>query len=187
MGKPRTIIMKYGHIVLANSKKGFIAQAIKKFTQSQFSHSFVTTPDMLKVPLCIEAASGGVDFTKFDTSYEQNQNEGYEVWEIRVPKETKKKAIVSILRDLEISYGIFQYPFFIFRRICLFFGKDIKSWNNFDHRGMICSQLCVAYIKACGLEKTLKGYGNGSIAPQDLQNIFKAHPKLFRLVQSVRM
>ena len=75
----------------------------------------------------------------------------------------------------------------MWRRINLLFGRDIKSQNNWNTNGMICSQLCVAYLVACGLSDIFKGYGRGSVAPQDLQDIFAAHPEVFELVQSVRI
>lgn len=179
--------MEYGNIVLASTQGQFVPNAIKWFTQSQFSHSFVTTPDILGIPMCIEAAEGGVDFTEFNSSYLNNLSQGYEVWSINIDQATKDTAIVSILKDLETGYGFWEYPWFIWRRICLFFGKDIKSNNNWNSHGMICSQLCVAYLKACGLDYVLTGYGEGSIAPQDLQDIFIAHSELFQKIQSVRL
>lgn len=177
----------YGNIVLASTKSGFVPNAIKSFTGSIFSHSLVTMPAVLGVPMCIEAAETGVDFTRFDTGYVNAQDQGYEVWNIKIDQSIKDKAIISILSDLEISYGFLQYPWFMWRRVCLFFGKDIKSQRNWDHNGIICSQLCVAYLKACGLGHIFKGYGDGSVAPQDLQNIFKSHPELFEKIDSVRI
>jgi hypothetical protein len=177
----------YGHIVLANTKSGFIPSGIKWITNSQFSHSFVTTPDVLGTPMCIEAAEGGVDFTRFDAGYENNQNEGYEVWSIKIDQSVKDAAIVSILADLETGYGFLQFPWFVWRKLNRLVGRDIKAQNNWDTDGMICSQLCVAYLKACGLQSVLAGYGDGAIAPQDLQNIFIAHPELFEKVTDVRL
>lgn len=179
--------MFYGNIVLASTKGQFIPNAIKWFTQSQFSHSFVTTPEILGIPMCIEACEGGVDITEFNLNYLDNPNQGYEVWNIKIDSSIKDEAIKSILVDLEIGYGFLEYPWFIWRRICLFFGKDIKSKNNWNTDGMICSQLCVEYLKSCGLGNVLAGYGKGSIAPQDLQNIFNAHPELFEKIESVRL
>lgn len=180
--------MRYGHIVLASTKKEFIASAIRWFTQSNFSHSFVTIPKVLGMPVAIEATGKGVDTCLFDKNYKNNENEGYQIWHLNISQSIKDKAIKSVLNDLEISYGFLQYPYFIIRRICLVVGLDIKSYNNwFRKDGMICSQLCVAYLKACGLEHILKGYGEGSIAPQDLQNIFKSNPTIFKLVEQVRM
>jgi hypothetical protein len=180
--------MSYGYVVLADSKSGFVPNGIKWFTQSQFSHSLVTTPDILGAPMCIEAAEGGVDFTRFDESYTNNQSQGYEVWNVKVDQSVKDAALLILFNDLETHYGFLEYPWFIWRRINLFFGRDIKSHNNWNTDGMICSQLCVAYLKACSIpEYVFAGYGNGSIAPQDLQNIFKAHPEYFEKVTSVRL
>lgn len=179
--------MEYGYIVLASTKGEFIPNAIKWFTNSVFSHSLMTMPEILGIPMCIEAAENGVDMTRFDIGYIQNKNQSYQVWKVKISKKTKDKALSIILNDLEISYGFLEYLYFIVRRLCLFFGKDIKSTNNFITNGMICSQLCVAYLNACGLQHTMDGYGVGSIAPQDLQNIFKANPKVFELVEEVRL
>jgi hypothetical protein len=142
---------------------------------------------MLGIPLCIEAAEGGVDATRFDTGYVNNLDEGYQVWNIKIDQKIKDAGIISISNDLEISYGFLEFFYFLARKFFLFFGRDIKAQNNWVTSGMICSQLCVDYLKACGLTNVLVGYGNGSIAPQDLQDIFKAHPENFELIQSVRL
>lgn len=179
--------MNRGDVVLANSKKGFIQQAIKWFTKSQFCHSFVTMPTLMGFPMCMEAAENGVDMTRFDTSYQNNQDQGYEVWSINIDQDIKDQALKTIINDLEIMYGVFQYPWFIWRKLNMLLGRDIKAQNNWTHDGMICSQLCVMYLRACGLDDILAGYGNGSISPQDLRDIFKAHPDLFVLSESVRL
>ena len=176
-----------GHIVLADTKSGFIPAAIKWFTGSKFSHSFVRMPSVLGIPMAIEAAELGVDFTRFDVGYENNKNESYQVWNIKIDQGIKDKALISILNDLELVYGYFQYIWFIWRRICLFFGKDIKSEDNKINQGMICSQLCVAYLNACELQHTMYGYGIDNITPQDLYDIFIANPDIFELVETVRM
>lgn len=178
---------EYGYLVLADNKKGFVPSAIKWFTNSEFSHSFITMPDILGIPMCIEAAEGGVDFTEFDHSYLDDPTEGYEIWDINVSQNIKDDALRTILGNLEESYGFFQFGFFIWRRINLLFGRDIKSNNNWVKSGIICSELCVDYIKACGLSNTLVGYGDGAISPQDLQNIFKAHPENFTFIKSMRL
>ena len=179
--------MDYGNIVLADTKSGFIVNAIKWFTKSQFSHSFVTMPDILGVPMCIEAAASGVDMTRFDNSYQNNIGEGYQVWQLNLPQDVKDTALKQMLNDLEIGYGHFQYPWFIWRKVNLLFGRDIKKHNNWNTSGMICSQLCVAYLKACGVGYIFEEYGDGSISPQDLQDIFKVYPGLFTLIESCRL
>jgi len=177
----------YGNIVLASTKSGFIPNAIKWFTKSQFSHSLVTTPDTLGTPMCIEACEGGVDSCRFDKGYSNNIDQGYQVWNIKIDQATKDRAIVSIFNDLETGYGFLEYPWFMWRQLNRLFGRDIKSQNNWNTNGMICSQLCVAYLTACGLGYIFVGYGRGAIAPQDLQDIFKAHPELFEMTEEVRL
>lgn len=177
----------YGHIVLADTKSGIIPSGIKWMTNSQFSHSFVTMPDILGVSMCMEAAEGGVDFTMFDTGYKNNLNEGYQVWNIKIDQSIKDAGIVSILADLEMGYGFLEFPWFVWRKLNMIIGRDVKAQNNWNTDGMICSQLCVGYLKACGITNIFTGYGNGSIAPHDLQTIFMAHPELFELVETVRL
>jgi hypothetical protein len=179
--------MNSGNLVLATSKSSFISKCIRWFTQSQFSHSFVTMPDVLGFPMCIEAAEGGVDYMRFDAEYSSNQDSSYEVWNIKISQSVKDAAMQSILNDLETNYGFLEYPWFMWRKLNSLFGRDIKSQNNWNTDGMICSQLCVAYLTACGLSNIFAGYGKGSVAPQDLSVIFHAHPELFELIQSVRM
>ena len=163
-----------GLIVLADTKKGFVPNAIKWLTGSQFSHSLVIAPPILGIPMCIEAAEGGVDIVKFDKNYVDNKNEGYQVWRIKISQTTKDRALKKIFNDLECSYGFSEFGWFIWRSICRWFGKDIKNQNNWvtSQSSYICSQLVVAYLKACGLKRVLKGYGINAIAPQDLQDIF---------------
>jgi len=179
--------MSYGDIVLSTSKSSFLSKCIRWFTKSQFSHSFITMPNTLGIPMCIEAAAGGVDACRFDSNYTNNPDEKMEIWTINIPQEMKDAAIKQLLDELEISYGYLSYPWFMWRKLNKLFGKDIKGQNNWSDNGMICSQLCVAYLKFCGLQEILKQYGNGSISPQDLQDILKAHPELFVLSSSVRM
>jgi hypothetical protein len=179
--------MEYGNIVLASSKKGFIQNAIKAFTSSVFSHSLVTMPDVLGMPICIEACEGGVSTVRFDKNYVNDLNQGYQVWRLKISQEQKDKGIIAAVNDLETGYGFLEYPWFIWRRINLWFGKDIKSQNNWYTGGTICSELCVQYLTACGLGYIFEGYGEGSISPQDLQDVMRVHPELFELVEEVRL
>jgi hypothetical protein len=179
--------MSYGNIVLATSRSSWVSKCIRFFTSSKFSHSFVTMPSLLGFPMCIEAESGGVDMARFDLNYSNNQDEAYEVWVVNLPQATVDAALSSVISDLEEGYGFLQYPWFVWRALNRLLGRDIKAQNNWNTSGMICSRLVVAYLKAAGLQSALAGYGDGSIAPQDLRDIMAAHPQLFTLSNSVRM
>lgn len=174
--------MEYGYIVLAGTRTGFFPNAIKWFTRSRFSHSLVTMPTILGLPICIEAADSGVNTVRFDKAYSHNTEQEYEIWKLNIAPEAIDAGIREVVDDLETAYGFLEYPWFVWRSICRVFGKDIKHQDNWCTRGTICSELCVAFLKACGLGHTLAGYGEGSVSPQDLQDIFKAHPAVFELV-----
>lgn len=178
--------MDSGNLVLATTPKSFVSKCIRWFTKSNFSHSFVTMPDVLGVSTCIEASEGGVDIGRFDNLYSNNKEETYEIWTLNLPQNVKEKAIVSTMDYLETGYGFLEYPWFMWRKLNLLFGKDIKSQNNWNTDGMICSQLCVSYLKSCGLSYIFIGYGNGSVSPQDLRNIFLLHPELFTIAAEVK-
>ena len=149
--------MSYGNIVLASSKTGFIQNAIKWFTKSVFSHSLVTMPDVLGISIGIEACEGGVDTVRFDKNYVNDPNQGYQVWNLKVSQDIKDKAIIQLLNELEVGYGFLSYVWFIWRRINFLVGRDVKASNNWHTSGMICSQLCVAYLNACGLNSIFVG------------------------------
>jgi hypothetical protein len=174
--------VSFGDVVLARSSNEFIASAIEWFTNSDLSHSLVTMPDLMGYPMCMEAVAGGVDMARFDTNYADNASESYQVWQVNVPDSVKEAALKSILDDLETRYGFLSYPWFIWRALNRLLGRDIKAQDNWNTTGMICTQVCAAYLTACGLSSVLAGYGKGSLCPQDLQDIFKAHPDLFTLV-----
>ena len=179
--------MSYGQIVLATNTVGFFPAAIRLFTGSKFSHSLVLTPPILDIPMGIEAVEGGVDSVRFDKNYINDTTQGYEIWEIKIDLSIKDAAIKTVLSELQTPYGYLEYLFFLWRRINYWLGRDIKSQDNWFSKGIICSQLCVDYLNACGLSQVLNGYGKGSICPQDLQDIMIAHPELFEKVESVRL
>ena len=179
--------MNSGDLVLASCKNNWISKCIMWFTSSVFSHSFVIMPDILDTPMCVEASEGGVDTARFDKNYLNDVNEGIQIWTLNIDQDIKDNALKTILHYLETGYGFLEYPWFMWRRLNKLFGKDIKAQNNWNHSGMICSQLCVTYLRACGLDYIFEGYGEGSIAPQDLQDIFKAHSDLFTVRATFRL
>jgi hypothetical protein len=171
----------YGDIVLSTDESSFVSSCIRWFTDSRFSHGFMTMPAVLDAPTCIEAVRGGVDMSRFDSNYLNDASAMLEVWSINLPQPTKDAALRQMLGELEISYGFLEYPWFVWRKLNSLVGRDIKSQNNWNTDGMICSQLVVAYLKALGLSSVLAGYGNGAVAPQDLRDVFVAHPAWFKI------
>ena len=176
--------MAYGQIVLAGSKSGFVPSAIKILTKSKFSHSLITAPDMVKLPMCVEAAENGISVIRFDLAYTQNASENIEIWEVLVPNAAKDAGLTAAFDKLEKSYGFLELPWFIWRWMNTLVGRDIRAQNNWSHNGTICSQLCRIYLTKAGLGSLFESYGKGSVAPQDISAIMNANPKFFKKVFS---
>ena len=176
--------MEYGHIVLASTKSGVVPSAIKFITKSQYSHSFITAPTIVGLPMCVEAAESGIDMIRFDDAYTQNAAENIEIWEVLISDEMKDKGLVAVFDKLETSYGFLELPWFVWRWMNRLVGRDIKSQNNWSKNGTICSQLCRIYLTATGLGSLFEGYGKGAVAPQDLSVVMNANPQLFKKVYS---
>lgn len=175
--------MEYGHVVLANSKQEFVAKIIKWFTASNWSHSLVTSSPQIGREMGLEAAGNGVSEVLFDLAYRKNSGQGYRVYRVNLPQETKDAGLAAVLPDLETPYGYLDLPWFAWRALNRMVGKDIKAQDNWASKREICSQLVVKYLTACGLGDLFKGYGRNAIAPQDLQVIMEANPQLFELIE----
>jgi len=177
--------MEYGYVCFAYTKNKWYDWCIAKLSRSKWSHSFFTCPPMLGNEMAMEACDGGVDVTMFDSSYRNNATQAYEVYRLKVPQALKDASIANRMKELETSYGILEYPWFIWRYINALFGRDIKSHNNWCQNGtIVCSQFLREYIADCGLASLFVGFGKGSVAPQDIYNIVLARPDLFELVES---
>jgi hypothetical protein len=168
--------MAYGQIVLAGSKSGFVPRAIKFLTKSKFSHSLITAPDMVKLPMCVEAAENGVSVIRFDQAYTQNSSENIEIWEVLVSNEAKDNGLTHAFDKLEKGYGFLELPWFIWRAMNKLVGRDIKSQNNWSRNRI--------YLVNTGLGKLFDMYGRGAVAPQDISDVMNANPKYFKKVFS---
>lgn len=175
--------MSFGHIVLADNKTNWFSKLIKLITRSEWSHSLVMVPPICGVDLAIEAKNTGVNGVAFDKAYRTNRKRGYKVFRVNIDPTVKEQAIAECLQELQTGYGFLELPWFAWRSISAFFGKDIRSQDNWSQAGIICSELCVMYLSKCGLDRLFEGFGKGSIHPEDLENIMLAHPAIFELIE----
>ena len=169
----------YGHIVLANSKKGIVPAIIRFFTKSQFSHSLIKLPDILGIPMCMEAADNGVSMLRFDLGYIDNKDQDINIFQVNISQEAKDRAIIHCLDSLEVRYGHLELLWFIWRAINKFFGRDIKNQNNWVENGIICSELCRIYLSSADLGNLFKDFGTGSLNAEDLRQIMLENPDIF--------
>lgn len=176
--------MEYGYVCFAYSKDEWIARAIAWFTKSQWSHSFITVPPMLGEDMVMEASSNGISMVQFDVAYRENKNQKYEIYKFKIPQEQIDRAIWMTMFMLETSYGFLEYPWFIWRAVNSWFGRDIKHQDNWSQQGTVCSGLVRLYLEYAGFESLVSGFGKDSANAQDMYNIIKANPDLFELVES---
>src|ERR1051325_8132074 len=117
--------MEYGHIVISNTKKGFVQAAIRFFTQSKYSHSFFTIPNVCGKEMGLEAADIGITALAFDTMYRKNDKVAYRVYRFKADPAKKDQAIRNALETLQKGYGYLELPWFMWRGINKYFGRDI--------------------------------------------------------------
>lgn len=175
--------MEYGHVCFAYSKNEWIAKAIAWFTKSKWSHSFITAPPMLGKEMALEAASGGISPVLFDVGYRNNPNQKYEVYRFKISDEEIDLAMLKTMDMLQTPYGYLEYPWFIWRSINKWFGRDIKGKDNWSQQGTVCSGLVRLYIEATGRD-LFKEFGYDSATAQDAYEIVLSRPDLFELIES---
>lgn len=175
--------MEYGHVCFAYSKNEWVAKAIAWFTGSQWSHTFITVPPVLGKEMAMEAASGGTQMVLFDQAYRGNSTQKYEVYHVKVSEEIIEQSIAQCLERLEMPYGYLEYPWFIWRYINKFFGRDIRGQDNWYQRDEVCAGLTNYYVSGLSLDVLFKDFGKNSVSAQDIYEIVKANPHLFELVE----
>lgn len=176
--------MEYGYLCFAYSKNEWIAKAIAWVTKSQWSHTFITVPPMLGKEMAMEAGQGGTEMVMFDKAYRQDPNQKYEAYRVKVDKKFIDESILKCMDNLEMPYGYLEYFWFMWRSINLWFGRDIKSQNNWSQKDEVCAGLSELFLNNLYLQVLFKDFGINSVNAQDIYSIVKAHPELFELVES---
>lgn len=134
--------------------------------------------------MCIEGSGQGVDLVDFDIAYRNNPDQNYEVYcLIRTPSENKDRALNELLMDLEDPYSYLSLPWFIYRYLLRRIGIDIKHKNNWYHNLFICSGLVRKYLDLCDLSCLTTAYGVGSLSAEDLYQLVRSRPYLFKMVE----
>lgn len=175
--------MEYGYVCFAYSKNEWIAKAIALCTKSKWSHTFVTVPPCLGKEMVMEAASGGTEMVLFDIAYRNNADQKYEVYRVKISKESIDQSILKCIENLEMPYGYLEYPWFVWRAINSWFGRDIKNQDNWHTKYEVCSGVTNNYIVNLSLGSLFNGFGNNSVNAQDIYEIVLAHPELFELIE----
>jgi len=174
--------MNYGYVCFAYSNIWY-DWCIAKVTGSKWSHTFITIPSIVGRQMVLEAVSDGVSASPFDIAYRTKANVTYEVYRFNCDPTKIDAAISQCMNRLETSYGYLEYPWLLWRYINSWFGRDIKSHNNWCQQGTVCSGLVRAYLESCGCS-FFDGFGKDAVTPSDAYKVVKTNPTLFELIES---
>ena len=173
--------MEYGYVCFAYTHVWY-DWCIAKVTGSQWSHSFITIPSIVGREMVLEAISNGVSASPFDIGYRNNRKVDYEVYRFNCDQTKIDLAISKSMNKLETSYGFLEYPWLLWRYVNSWFGRDIKSHNNWCEQGTICSSVVRTFIENSG-QNLFVGFGRDAVTPQDAYDMVKMHPELFELIE----
>lgn len=175
--------MTYGYVGFSFSKDKWYDRVIAKITKSRWSHSFFTVPAILDQEMVMESVGGGVMMTPFKSAYKDNATQAYELYKFNTTNMQIDAGVLSMLNQLETSYGYLEYPWFIWRTVCGYFGKDIRQEDNWSKQGIVCSGLVRCFIEQSGYSELFKQFGKNSATAEDVYQIIKNNPKLFELIE----
>jgi hypothetical protein len=171
---------------LAGGFRGLLADAIRYFTDSNFSHSFIITD-----PVCgqetVQEASELVAVVPFDKNYRESETELYVVYRPKASKKAKLEAAKKCFVEFAgVSYGRLQLIWFVYRAVMeRVFKKDVRKQKNWMADGVICSELVYWYLWYLGkpYQTILAPWNPDTIQAEDLRKLAAANPHLFEIVE----
>jgi hypothetical protein len=172
----------YGYVCFAYTDVWY-DWCIAKVSGSQWSHAFLTIPPIVGREMVLEAVKNGVSACPFDREYKGNSKVKYEVYRFNGNAANIDAAISKCMNRLETSYGFLEYPWLMWRYLNSWFGRDIKSQNNWCRQGTVCSGLVRQFIEESGFD-FFSDFGRDAVTPGDAYAVVKAHPELFQLIES---
>ena len=157
----------------------FFGWGIRFVTASKWSHSFVVIDEET-----VLEANKRVEETPL-SFYRNHPNASYELYRIvKADPDRVTRAIGHICRVYTGNeYGYLQIPFFLFRAVYRWLGKqyESKTWTA----GTICSELVYVYQELVadwfvGVDSSID---SDTCSPQDLYEIVKANPDCYQLIE----
>lgn len=157
-----------------SSGKGFFSNAIRFFSKSHWSHSFLITHPENTIPSVLEASQlvqkvpysryGGVD---------------HEIYEIDSPNISNTLDYIYVTYA-GAQYGYLQILWFMWRWLNSLIGRKLTESNWFPNE-IICSELVIDYLNALGepYKSLFEELDPNVVSPQDIYEIVKANPQWF--------
>lgn len=182
IGVNQMISLKPGMIGLSGGNK-FIQESIRIFTNSIFSHSFLTMKGPGDVLCALETTATIVNFSPLSN---KDKEPGWiQMWEILAdPVEIEKASINTFAEYVGCRYGYESYLWFIYRAGARKFRYEpLKMWDWVSH-GVTCTELTCYTVE--NINPTFHGIFEGrdynTIAPQELSVIMHSNSDKFRCV-----
>jgi len=169
--------IKEGMIGLSGGNS-FIQNAIKYFTKSQFSHSFVVMDGPYRSLSILETTSTIVSLTPFSTKISEPNY--IEMWEVISTIEIKDILKNNYLTYAAQWYGYLSYLWFMWRWFWRLLGIEKNVMWKWAVTGQTCTELtCNGYL--CILfPEIFVGKDINTIAPEELRVIMLANPDKFK-------
>jgi len=144
----------------------FLSRAIKWFTKSKWSHTFIVLDD----ELILEAGRYQVQITL----YEKYMRDRYTITGFKpfITKETIETSLNNVIKRVGTSYGWLQIIGIAFVRGLKKIGIGIR--NPF-RGGIICTELVHDYLERLGFDMPFAD--KDAISPEDLFNYLKVSDK----------
>ena len=160
--------LKTGMIFLSGGEE-LVQKAIKFFTRSKFSHSFVIMPGPGGVLSALETTSTIVSFSP--VSNKANEKNYIEVW---LPSRVDELWLAKTYYDYSGKwYGYLSYTWFLYLWFCRLFGYEPKKMWEWCNSGVTCTELTCTYLSRIYPE-LFAGKDLNTLAPEELKEIMKA-------------
>lgn len=175
--------VREGMIALSGGSE-FIQHAIKFFTRSEFSHSFVVVSGPYGILSALETTSTIVSVS--DLQHKTIEKDYVQVWEVlqATPLEKLRAAALTYQTYAKTRYGYESYAWFIYRAACRVVGQEPTVMWDCVSRGVTCTELTCFYL--CNLNERYRALFSGidfnTQSPEELRQIMLRNPELFREV-----
>jgi hypothetical protein len=161
----------------------FIQRAIRFFTGSDFSHTFLVMAGPDAEPAALGTTATIVHFVPLEKEVDSSQW----LWVVEPIASDKAKtdAATIIYRHFSgESYGYLSYLWFLYRWAMRQFGYEPMLMWDWAEPGITCTELTARYLSLLGPEffDLFEGRDYSAIAPEDLRQIVIRNPHLFRVV-----
>lgn len=161
-----------GAIGFCRKKDSFISKAIRWFTRSDWSHTYIIYQDNPEV-LVVEAGTFQVQLTPI-TKYESTKYSNVFFVPRHVDVSLIERGVKKVREKIEATYGWLQIlgfiPVVIAKRLLF------MKISNPARAGVICSELVLIYLRELEPGGPWDSMDRNAVSPEDLYQMLRNHP-----------